>query len=208
MALRSKAASKAHSLAIRYSITLSRVVFLGLLLLPLLEPNSFYIIRAGRVSLPAEQELHARSEIAPLAPAVSSGVTAGAVAPSAPVAGEPPSAKTTDSKGPNLPAAETPAPLEPLKPEIRRPRPRNRFRLQTGRVALDGGGDSHRQSRMCAATRKRHDCFGGTSACPRRNLRRAGAARTQECRREQSEDRAACNAQLSDDCGPQHLDYR
>jgi hypothetical protein len=116
MALRSKAASKAHGLAIRYSISLSRVVFVGLLLLPLLEPNSFYIIRAGRVSTPAEQELHARSEIAPLAPAVSPGATAEADAPPAPTAGEPPSAKTTDSKGPNLPAADTPAPLQPLKP--------------------------------------------------------------------------------------------
>lgn len=116
MALRSKAASKAHSLAIRYSITLSRVVFLGLLLLPLLEPNSFYIIRAGRVSLPAEQELHARADVAPLASAASPGATAEAETSSAPVAVEPPSAKTTDSKGPDLPTTEAPPALQPLKP--------------------------------------------------------------------------------------------
>jgi len=116
MALRSKAASKAHGLAIRYSITLTRVVFLGLLLLPLLEPNSFYIIRAGRVSSPPEQELHARSEIGPVASSVSPGVTAKAEPPSATAADEPPSSKTTDSKGPNLPATDSPAPLEPLKP--------------------------------------------------------------------------------------------
>lgn len=116
MALRSKAATKAHGLAIRYSITLSRVVFLGLLLVPLLEPNSFYIIRAARVSSPPEPELHARSDIAPVAPVVSPGITAETEAPSSTTADEPPSTKTTESKGPNLTAVDTPAALQPLQP--------------------------------------------------------------------------------------------
>ena len=108
LALRSKAAIKADAVAIRSSTTLTRMAFLGLLLLPLLEPNSFYIVRAGRLGSPQEIELHARSDVGPIAPTVPPAARA--------QSGEPPSSKTTDSKGPNLAEANTSAPAVPTQP--------------------------------------------------------------------------------------------
>lgn len=108
LALRAKAAVKADALAVRASVTLTRIVFFGLLLLPLFEPNSFYIIRAGRLSSPPEPELHARSDSSPVAPMVAAGSDLKAEAPT--------SEKSTDQKGPNLPASQTPSPTVPALP--------------------------------------------------------------------------------------------
>ncbi|WP_052699295.1 extensin family protein [Hyphomicrobium sp. 99] len=116
MALRSKAVARAHSLAVRYSVILTRAVFLGLLLLPLLEPNSFYIIRAGRVTSPSETELRARSEVGAVAPEVAPVITAEADRPPSATEDEPPPAKTADSKVPTLPLVDMPAPLLPAQP--------------------------------------------------------------------------------------------
>ena len=113
MALRSKAAAKAHSLAVRYSVALSRVVFVGLLLLPFLEPNSFYILRAGRVTSPAETELRTRSEAVPLAPEVAPRQMAEADHPPSATEDLSPPTKTADGKVPALPLVDTPAPLLP-----------------------------------------------------------------------------------------------
>lgn len=108
LALRSKAAIKADALAVRSSTTLTRIVFLGLLLLPLFEPNSFYIVRAGRLGSSQEIELHARSDVGPVAPTVPPTTSA--------QSGQPPSGKTSDSKGPDLAEANTPAPAVPAQP--------------------------------------------------------------------------------------------
>ncbi len=108
LALRSKAAIKADALAVRSSTTLTRVVFLGLLLLPLLEPNSFYIVRAGRLSPSREIELHAQSDAGPIAPTVPPIANA--------QSDEPPLNKATDSKEPDLAEAHTPAPAVPAQP--------------------------------------------------------------------------------------------
>jgi hypothetical protein len=109
LALRTKAAIKADALAVRSSTMLTRVVFLGLLLLPLLEPNSFYIVRAGRVGLPRETELHARSDVGPVARSVPPAVSAQSAEP-------PPGRATDDSKGPDLAEAHTPTPADPAHP--------------------------------------------------------------------------------------------
>jgi hypothetical protein len=110
MALRSKAAIKADDLAVRVSIVLTRIVFLGILLLPLCEPNSFYIVRAGRLSSPPEAELHARSDVSVIAPAVAPGAAIKADAPpSNERADAPPTDKAADSHGPSLSASDGPA---------------------------------------------------------------------------------------------------
>lgn len=116
MALRSKAIAKAHRLAVRYSVILTRVAFLGLLLLPLLEPNSFYVIRAGRVTSSPEMELHARSEVGTAAPEIAPGVTAEADLPPLAAEAESPSTKATNSKVPTLPPVDMPTPLLPAQP--------------------------------------------------------------------------------------------
>jgi hypothetical protein len=67
-ALRSKAVVKADELAVRASTLLTRAVFLGLLLLPIFQPNSFSIVRVGHLSSPPEQELHARTALSSVAP--------------------------------------------------------------------------------------------------------------------------------------------
>jgi hypothetical protein len=108
-ALRSKAAVKADELAVRSSITLTRVVFLGLLLLPLFEPNSFYIVRAGRVSSPPEVELHARLQVPPIVPTVPPGSDVKTQSPS--------SDKSTDLNGPNVPASNNPPSIPALPAE-------------------------------------------------------------------------------------------
>ena len=111
VALRAKAATKADALAVRSSITLTRVVFLGLLLLPLFEPHSFYIVRAGHLSSPPEAELHARPDASPLNPS----------APGSSVKSDsPPLDKTADAKGPDVAASDEPGqavPSLPAQPE-------------------------------------------------------------------------------------------
>jgi len=116
-ALRSKVTVKADEYAVRSSVVLSRIVFVGLLLLPLLQPNTFYIVRAGRLTSTPEVELHARLEVAPLAPSASPGAT---ITADAPTAGKktdaPPANKTADGSGPNLPAATNPGQSLPAVP--------------------------------------------------------------------------------------------
>ncbi len=101
-ALRSKASVKADALAVRSSVLLSRIVFVGILLLPAFEPNSFYIVRAGRLNSPPEVELHARLDVPPVARTIPA-------APASPTDGKP-STETVDTRGPNLPASNTPEP--------------------------------------------------------------------------------------------------
>ncbi len=116
-AFRSKAALKADQIAVRSSIILTRVVILGLLLLPLCAPNSFYIIRAGHLTSPPEDELHARADAPPIAPTLPPG---SAVAPDAPPSEKTtdakPTDKSTDTSGPNLPASNSPGPAVPALP--------------------------------------------------------------------------------------------
>lgn len=130
MALRAKAIAKADELAVRSSILLTRIVFLGLLLLPLFQPNTFYIIRAGHLSSPPEVELHARIEVPPIMPSTPANRTVDAAIPPADKkADTPPTDKVADATaGPNLPAsgnagpsvptlpAQTEAPAKPLPP--------------------------------------------------------------------------------------------
>ncbi|HET6390837.1 extensin family protein [Hyphomicrobium sp.] len=117
MALRSKVAAKADSFAVRTSVILTRAIFVGLLLLPLLEPNSFYIMRAGRVtSPPPETELPARSEPVPAAREVRPKQTAEADHPPAPADVLSPPARTAESNVPSLPTVEAPSPASPAQP--------------------------------------------------------------------------------------------
>lgn len=108
LALRAKAAVKADAIAVRASVTLTRTVFLGLLLLPLFQPNSFYIVRAGRLASSPEIELHARLDIASVAPTKAPGSD---LKPQAA-----PSDKAPDERGPDLKASNTPGETAPAVP--------------------------------------------------------------------------------------------
>jgi hypothetical protein len=111
LAFRSKLAVKSNELAVRTSTLLTRVVFLGILVLPLFQSNTFYIVRTGHLTSPPEIELHARSEVAPLSTTTSLGA---AVDADAPPTGEkvdaPPGDKAADRTGPNLPALTSSGP--------------------------------------------------------------------------------------------------
>lgn len=119
LALRAKAAVKADELAVRTSVTLTRFVFLGLLLLPFFEPNSFYIVRAGRLSSPPEDELHARSDVPSAAPTLASepDLKAQAAAPGVDLKAQAPAqSKAVDHPGPDVPASNAPAATVPALP--------------------------------------------------------------------------------------------
>ncbi len=114
---RSKATAKADEFAVRASIILTRLVFLGVLLIPLCQPNTFYIIRAGHLISPPEAELHARIE----APSVASALPPGASVavdgvPSDRTADAKPDEKSTDAAAPNLPASDGPKQYLPALP--------------------------------------------------------------------------------------------
>jgi hypothetical protein len=96
MALRSTAAVKAAALACRSSTKLSRIAFIGLLALPLLEPNGFHLVRDGRVmSAQDVQTGIARPLPAPLTPTVPPSADA--------QSSEPPPGKASDAEVPRLP---------------------------------------------------------------------------------------------------------
>lgn len=117
LALRSKAAVKADEVAVRSSIFLTRAVFIGLLLLPLFEPNSFSIVRTARLSSPPEDELHARSYVPPITPSTPADHTAKADIPPADKKSDaPPTNKATDASGPDLPASSGPGASVPALP--------------------------------------------------------------------------------------------
>ncbi|MFT3730979.1 MAG: extensin family protein [Hyphomicrobium sp.] len=115
-ALRSKVVHQADEFAVRSSIFLTRVAFLGILLLPLFEPNSFYIVRAGHSTSPPEAELRARSDVPPVASAVPAGSAETGTPPADKSDDAPPPARTADSAGPNLPASNNSGPTVPALP--------------------------------------------------------------------------------------------
>lgn len=130
LAFRSRAAVKADELAVRSSVLLTRIVFFGVLLLPFFEPDSFYIVRAGRLSSPPTLELHARVDVAPI---VSSTPKVPMLRADNPPADKKvdatPTDKAADAAGPNLPAssnagqtlpmlpAQSAAPTKPVPPD-------------------------------------------------------------------------------------------
>jgi hypothetical protein len=114
---RSKLAVKADELAVRSSSLLTRGVFLGLLLLPFLQPNSFYIVRAGRLSLPPETELHARVDTPPITRTMPPDSTVKADAPPSDKQHDsPPNNAVADASRPNLPATAKSDPTVPSLP--------------------------------------------------------------------------------------------
>ncbi|WP_423414549.1 extensin family protein [Hyphomicrobium sp. B1] len=117
LAFRSKAAVKADELAVRSSVLLTRIVFFGLLLLPFFEPNSFSIVRAGRLSSPPALELHARVDVPPIIPSSPKAPTLQADSPPADKkADAAPTDKAADAAGPNLPASSNAGQTVPTLP--------------------------------------------------------------------------------------------
>jgi hypothetical protein len=97
-------------LARRLSLTLSRIAFIGVLLLPFFQPNTFYIGRVGHLSSQKGAELHERSDqnVARLTPEDS--------APAA--TDQEPATKAGDAPGPDVPSVkETTPSLSSLPPQ-------------------------------------------------------------------------------------------
>lgn len=106
LAFRSKAAIKADELAVRSSVLLTRTVFLGVLLLPFFEPNSFFIVRAGHLSATPPVELHARIDVPAIASSTSKAPTLKADnTPAGEKVDAAPTDKAADVTVPNLPAS-------------------------------------------------------------------------------------------------------
>jgi hypothetical protein len=97
-------------LARRMSLTLSRITFVGVLLLPFIQPNTFYIGRVGHLSSQRGAELHERPDqnVARLTPEDS--------VPAA--TDQEPATKAGDAPGPDVPSVkETTPSLSSLPPQ-------------------------------------------------------------------------------------------